>query len=88
MGSLQTQLNTLTTTNTQLQGQVTSLGQQIQAVSSNLAAVQRSLAQSFNNAQFAIQGDSPTQQMQNLVNAILGLNRGRLQGIYQNLGGK
>ena len=62
--------------------------QQLNAVNGGLSNSQQTLAQVFSNPQFTIPGATPLEQYQNLVNAILGLNRGRLEGLYMNLGGK
>lgn len=71
-----------------LQDQVNTLTSQINAVNSGLSNIQQTLVQVFSNPQFTIPGATPLEQYQNLVNAILGLNSGRLQGLYMNLGGK
>jgi hypothetical protein len=92
---LQDQVSVLTSQNQILTSQNQTLTQQngqlqahVSAVNSGLSTIQQNLVQVFGNPQFTIPGATPLEQYQNLVDAILGLNRGRLQGLYTNLGGK
>jgi hypothetical protein len=50
--------------------------------------VEADLRRAFNKPSFSIPGATPQQRLQNLINAILGLNNGRKEGLYQSLGGK
>jgi len=58
-----------------------------QQLQDGLSKIQQKLAQVFRNPQFTIPGATPLEQYDSLVNAILGLNKGRLEGLYMNLGG-
>lgn len=71
-----------------LQNDVTTLTSQLGTVTSGLGSITNQLQQIFENPRFKIPGSTPLEQYQNLVNAILGLNRGRLEGLYALLGGK
>jgi N-acetylneuraminic acid mutarotase len=85
---LQGQVTTLTLQNQTLTQQNSQLQTQVNAVNSGLSNIQQALGQAFSNPQFTVPGATPLERYQNLVNAILSLNRGRLQGVYMNLGGK
>jgi hypothetical protein len=88
VGTLSSQNQTLTSQNQILTQQNGQLQTQVNAVNSGLSNIQQNFVQVFSNPQFTIPGATPLEQYQNLVDAILGLNRGRLQGLYMNLGGK
>jgi alpha-tubulin suppressor-like RCC1 family protein len=83
--ALQTQVNTLSAQNTQLQNQVNQL---TTGLVSGLNNLQNDFRVTFNNPTFVISGATPSEQYQNLINAILNLNKGRKEGLYTNLGGK
>jgi len=96
---LRSQVSTLTEQNTQLQIQISTLTQQNQALQSQvnqlttglvsgLTKLQNDFRVVFNDPTFVIPGATPLEQYQNLINAILNLNKGRKEGIYTNLGGK
>jgi sugar lactone lactonase YvrE/cell division protein FtsB len=53
-----------------------------------VSSIQGDFRNTFRDAGFAIPGATPMVQLQNLINATLGLEKGRKMGIYQNLGGK
>ena len=55
------------------------------AVDSTVAAVTAPLKQAFNDPTFTIPGATPAQQLANLADAVARLNKGRLQGVYDNL---
>lgn len=68
-----------------LQSQLTQL---TTALGDGLTSVQNDFRVVFNNPNFVIPGATPLEQYQNLINAILNLNKGRKEGLYVNLGGK
>jgi hypothetical protein len=78
-------VNNLTSQVTQLQAQ---LNQQSAATAALVNGVEADLRLTFNNPSFTIPGATPQQRLQNLINAISGLNKGRKEGLYQSLGGK
>lgn len=92
VNSLQNQLNALTEQNAQLQQTINDLQNQIAQVTtllvSGLISLQNDFRVMFNDPTFVIPGATPLEQYQNLVTAILQLNKGRKEGIYTNLGGK
>jgi len=73
---------------TALQSQVATLTQQLQTVASGVDSIESSMRTAFNAPQFAIPGATPIARSSNLLGAILNLNKGQLQAIYRNLGGR
>ncbi|MDQ3816864.1 MAG: hypothetical protein M3362_04115 [Acidobacteriota bacterium] len=69
----------------QLQAQ---LNQQSSSINTLVNSIELDLRRAFNNPRFSIPGATPQQRLQNLINALLNLNKGRKEGIYQGLGGK
>lgn len=53
-----------------------------------VSAVEQALREAFRVPGFTVPGTTPEQQLQNLVSAITALNKGRLEGIFEALGGK
>ena len=90
--ALQTQVTTLMAEKDALQTQVTTLMAEKAALTSGLSSgsdgIEQTLQMLFNDPQFQIQGATLLEQYQNLVNALNGLNKGRLEGLYKALGGK
>jgi chromosome segregation ATPase len=90
--ALQTQVNTLTAEKAALQTQVNTLMAENAALTSGLSSgldgIEQTLQLLFDDPQFQIPGATLLEQYQNLVNAIKGLNKGRLEGLYKALGGK
>jgi len=82
---LQNQVNNLTQQNQALQNQVNQL---TTGLVSGLTNLQNHFRVVFHDPTFVIPGATPLEQYQNLINAILNLNKGRKEGIYTNLGGK
>lgn len=58
------------------------------AVDAAVRRVESDLQQVFNDPRFTIPGNSPLEKLQNLINAVVQLEKGRKQGIYQNLTNK
>jgi hypothetical protein len=89
---LNNQISALSQQNQALREQVATVTQQYQTMNSGLqyglGGVEQAMQQAFNNSQFHIPGATPLLQFQSLVNAILGVNRGQLLGLYMNLTGK
>lgn len=56
-------------------------------ISEVVTSVQQSLRETFNAPGFIIPGATPEEQLGRLLEAILGLNKGRKEGIYRALGG-
>lgn len=90
--SLQNQLNsanqTINTLNSQIiqiQGQ---LAQSQASVAAFLNSIEQDLRRTFKDPRFTIPSANTQQRLQNLMNAILSLNKGRKEGLYQSLGGK
>jgi uncharacterized protein YoxC len=90
--SLQNQLNsanqTINTLNSQLSQLQAQLSQSQVAVAAFLNSIELDLRRTFNDPRFTIPGANTQQRLQNLTNALLNLNKGRKEGIYQALGGK
>jgi hypothetical protein len=76
--SLTNQVATLTQQNSQLQTALTTTQGHVQSL---MTAFQTE----FNDPTFVIPGATLEQQVQNLINAILGLNHGQQQALYNNL---
>jgi hypothetical protein len=78
--------------NTQLQSALVaaqqSAAQQTVFVTDQIQALVNDLRATFRNAAFVLPGATPFEQLRNLVNAIIELNRGRKEGLYANLGGR
>ena len=78
--------------NTQLQSALVaaqqSAAQQTVFVTDQIQELVNDLRAAFRNAAFVLPGASPFEQLRNLVNAIIELNRGRKEGLYANLGGR
>ena len=72
----------------QLAAQTTVAAVMTTTVETGVDVVETPLRQAFNDPTFTIPGASPAQQLTNLTDAVARLNRGRLQGVYENLGGK
>jgi hypothetical protein len=92
---LQSSVESLAQQNAALSAAVSALQEQIaqlqgiaSAVNTDLGAVQQDLARAFGNGAFRISGASSIEQLNNLIRAVLNLNLGRKQGVYQNLGGR
>jgi len=90
--SLQNQLTSANQTINTLQPQIAQLQVQLAqsqaAVNDFLNSIEQDLRRTFNDPRFTIPGATTQQRLQNLMNAILSLNRGRKEGLYQALGGK
>ncbi|MDQ3817283.1 MAG: hypothetical protein M3362_06290 [Acidobacteriota bacterium] len=90
--TLQNQLNNANQTIGNLNAQVTQLqallSQPQSVINAFVNLVEADLRRAFNNPRFSIPGATPQQRLQNLINALLNLNKGRKEGIYQGLGGK
>jgi len=85
-----------------LQGQITILQNQIMALQSENGQLQMTLASVdgllkrmeadfrivFKAPVFVIPGNNSIERLRNLIDAIISLNKGRKEGIYENLGGK
>lgn len=90
--TLQNQLNSANQTIGNLNAQVAQLQVQLSQrqplISAFVNLVEANLRSTFNNPRFTIPGATPEQRLQNLINALLNLNKGHKEGIYQSLGGK
>jgi chaperonin cofactor prefoldin len=90
--TLQNQVNSLTQTintlNAQLQQLQGQLNQSQAGINALLNSLEADFRKTFNNPNFTIPGATPQQRLQNLINALISLNKGRKEGIYQSLGGK
>lgn len=61
---------------------------QVNAFAKNLVALlQENFQQTFNDPAFVVPGASPMAQLQNIVSAVIKLNKGHKTGVYTNLGG-
>jgi hypothetical protein len=58
------------------------------AMVSSVTSFQDDLRQVFADPGFVVPGATPLEQLQAIVQAVIGLNKGRKQGVYVNLGGK
>ena len=87
-GQLQADLDSANASIQDLENSVAVLAAQLGTVTAGLDSVEQRFQQAFHDPEFTIPGSTPLEQYQNLVNAILGLNRGRLQGLYAALGGR
>jgi hypothetical protein len=92
VSTLQGQLATATAQIAVLSSQVTNLQQQLAAangvidsVESSLAAIEAEIRQEIGVPTFRIPGNSTAERMQALARAVIDLNRGRTQGIYDGL---
>lgn len=83
-GAYQT-INTLKSQLAQLQGQ---LAQSQASVAAFLNSIELDFRRTFKDPRFTIPGANTQQRLQNLANALLNLNKGRKEGLYQALGGK
>jgi YVTN family beta-propeller protein len=73
-------------------GQFIAPGSQTQAqcnpaVASAISSLQDNFRQIFANPKFVVPGATPLEQLQNIIQAVLHLNKGRKMGVYTNLGG-
>jgi hypothetical protein len=57
-------------------------------ISGGVASIQQTLRATFNDPGFVIPGATPEDQLRNLLDALAGLNKGRMVGIYKALGGR
>jgi len=57
-------------------------------LSSSFAGIEADFQTVFSDPDFVIPGDTLSEKLESLVNAMLGINKGRKKGIYENLGGK
>lgn len=71
-----------------LQAANAALAQQTALVTNQMLALVADLRSVFGNPAFVLPGGTPFEQLQNVVNAITRLNRGRKEGLYVNLGGR
>jgi hypothetical protein len=90
--TLQNQLNganqTINTLNSQLAQLQAQLAQSQAAVAAFLNSIELDLRRTFKDPRFTIPGANPQQRLQNLLNALLNLNKGHKEGLYQALRGK
>lgn len=64
------------------------LNQSQSAIAPLVNSIEADLRLTFKNPRFTIPGATPQQRLQNLIKALLSLNKGRKEGLYQGLGGK
>lgn len=90
--ALQGQVTTLSGQNTQLQQELQTVQAQLvqltTVVTNGLTSLTIDFQSVFSDPMFVIPGATLEEQYQNLIAAILNLNKGRKEGIYVNLGGK
>jgi len=89
---LEAQVNALTAQNTQLQQELQNSQSQLADLTTvlrnGLISLTSDFRSVFNDPTFVIPGATLAEQYQNLITAILNLNKGRKEGLYTNLEGK
>lgn len=77
----------ITTLQSQLAATNTTIGQTNAAMTASVASLQNDFRQVFGNPTFVVPGATPLQQLQNIVQAVIGLKKSSKKGVYNNLGG-
>jgi outer membrane murein-binding lipoprotein Lpp len=62
--------------------------QETALVAAQMADLLNDLRAAFGDPRFTLPGSTPFEQLRNLVDAVMELNRGRKEGVYVNLGGR
>jgi len=57
-------------------------------LAAHVAAIEQNFRQEFGDSQFVIPGGSRRAQLQNVVSAIVAMNRGQKRTLYRSLGGQ
>lgn len=81
----QAQLAAANTQVAQLQQQLLAATGSLGAIDASLAALQANLRQEFSDPNFVIPGATTQAKVKAVINAVIGLNHGRVQGVYQAL---
>ena len=91
VSQLQTDLSAATASIQSLQTQVATanatIAQTNAAMASSVSSLESNFRQVFGNPTFVVPGATPLQQLQNIVQAVVGLKKQSKQGVYNNLGG-